>query len=127
MADVSKISINETTYDLKDATARDNLTTLEASLGALAFKNDATGSVIAAGTITAPTINVSPSTTTIKAVDNAGTLPKWSANVSGEILSFSWSPGVLTTTANKTVVTGITDATATAPIFSGSAVTVTVS
>lgn len=127
MADVSKISINETTYDLKDATARGDITTLGASLGALAFKNDATGSVIAAGTVTPPTINVSPATATIKTVNNPGTLPSWSASVSNEILSFSWSPGVLTTTANKTVVTGIADATASTPVFSGSAVSVTVS
>lgn len=127
MADISKISVNDTTYDIKDATARGNQTALEASLGSLAFKNDATGSVIAAGTVTAPTINVSPSTATIKAVNAVGTLPSWSASVSSEILSFSWSAGALTTTTNKTVVTGIADATASAPVFSGSDVTVTVS
>lgn len=127
MADISKISVNEETYDIKDATARGDLTALSASLGALAYKNDATGSVTAAGTVSAPTINVSPSTTTLKAVNNAGTLPSWSASVSSEILSFSWSAGALTTTTNKTVVTGIADATATAPVFSGTAVTVTVS
>ena len=127
MADVSKISINETTYDIKDATARGDLTTLQASLGALAYKNDATGSVTAAGTVTAPTINVNPATKTIKAVNSAGTLPAWSATVSGEILSFSWNAGTLTTTKNETVVTGISDATASTPVFSGSAVSVTVS
>lgn len=127
MADISKISVNEDTYDIKDAAARGDLTSLTASLGALAYKNDASGSVTAAGTVTAPTINVSPSTATIKAVNNAGTLPNWSASVSNEILSFSWSAGSLTTTTNKTVVTGIADATASTPVFSGTAVSVTVS
>ena len=127
MPDISKISVNDTTYDIKDAIARGDLTTLQALLGALAYKNDATGSVTAAGTVTAPTINVNPSTKTIKAVNSAGTLPSWSAAVSGEILSFSWSAGALTTTNNETVVTGIADATATTPVFSGTAVSVTVS
>lgn len=127
MPDISKISVNEQTYDIKDASARENISTLGASLGDLAYKNSASGTVTAAGTITAPTISVNPSTTTIKAVNNAGTLPSWSASVSSEILSFDWSAGTLTTTSNKTVVTGIADATASTPVFSGSAVSVTVS
>ena len=127
MADISKISVNDTTYDIKDPIARGNVTNLEASLGTLAYKNNATGSVIAAGTVTAPNISVNPSTSTIKAVNNVGTLPNWSASVSSEVLSFAWSAGALTTTTNKTVVTGIADATASAPVFSGTAVDITVS
>lgn len=127
MADISKISVNETTYDIKDASARGSVTTLQGSLGSLAYKNEASGTFTPAGTVSAPTVTVSPATKSVKVVNSAGTLPTWSANVSEETLSFAFTAGALTTTTNQTVVTGITDASATAPAFSGTSGTVTVS
>lgn len=127
MADISKISVNSETYNIKDATARGSVSDLEGSLGTLAFKSEASGTMTPVGTVTAPTINVSPTTSNVKVVNSVGSLPSWGANVSEETLSFSFSEGSLPTTNNQTVVTGIADATATAPIFSGTQTTVTVS
>lgn len=127
MADISKISVNEQTYDIKDANARGSITTLEGQLGDLAYKDSASGSYTPAGSVTAPTVNVTPSSMSLKHIKNTGSLPSWGANVSEEVLSFSFSAGSLPTTENHTVLTGITDATATAPVFSGTAGTVTVS
>lgn len=127
MADaISKITVADNTYDIKDATARGSVTTLEGRLGGFAFVNEGTGSVTPSGTVTAPTVTVTPSSKSVKVVNNAGTLPSWGASVSNETLTFSWSAGALTTTSNQTVLTGITDATATQPVFSGTASTVTV-
>lgn len=142
---------------------------------------DVTGSVIAAGSVSiaknaengtqisgsvsAPTVTVTPATDTIKKVTSVGTLPTkaadtftpngddtftqgsqaaWSANVddASETLSFSFTANTLPTfkqgakasyeegafnagtlpelaTAGTQVVTGITSATATAPVFTG--------
>lgn len=127
MADISKISVNDVTYDIKDASARGQVVELVGQLGDLAYKDSASGSYTPAGTVTAPTVSVTPSSMTLKHINNAGSLPSWSANVSEETLSFNFSAGALPTTQNHTVLTGITDATATAPVFSGTAGTVTVS
>ena len=123
MPDISKISVNDQTYDIKDASARGTLSTL----GSLAYKNSASGSFTPSGTVTAPTISVSPSSMSLTHINDVGTLPTWSANVSEETLSFTFSQGSLPTTQNHTVLTGIADATSTAPVFNGSAGTVTVS
>ena len=80
-----------------------------------------------------------------------GSLPAWSAGVSNEVLSFTWSTGSLpshgsdsftkptftqgtftqgtlpTKGTNTTVATGIKSATSTQPTFSGTAKNVTVS
>lgn len=126
MSDISKISVNDVTYDIKDATARGSMTELEGRLGSLAYLNEASGTFTPSGTVTAPTITVTPSSTTVKGLDNAGTLPTWSANVSSETLSFSFTAGSLPSGTDKTVLTGITDATSTAPVFSGTQGTITV-
>ena len=127
MADISKISVNNETYDIKDANARGSVSDLSASLGTLAFQNSASGSITPSGTVTAPTISVSPTTASVKVIKSVGSLPNWGANVSEETLSFSFNEGSLPVTNNQTVVTGIADANATAPVFSGTQTTVIVS
>lgn len=127
MSDISKISVDEVTYNIKDANARQSQQELLGRLGTLAYKNEATGTMTPAGIVTAPNVDVVPTTKTVKIVKSAGTLPSWSANVNDETLSFTFSAGALTTTSNQTVVTGISDVTASTPIFSGSSSTVIVS
>lgn len=127
MADISKISVNDQTYNIKDATARQEQTELEASLGALAFKNEASGNFTPSGSVSAPTVTVSPTTKNVKVVNSVGSLPSWSANVSEETLAFTFSAGALPTTNNETVVTGIADASASQPVFTGTQGNVSVS
>ena len=118
-------------------------------LGDLAFKDNATGSVTPAGTVTvstkttsnktatvsktsgtatytpegtvaAPEITVTPSTATVNSIEAVGTLPEFTATVANEVLTLGFSQGTLPTKgSNQTVVTGITSATATAPAFTG--------
>lgn len=126
MPDVSKINVNDTVYDIKDATARDAQATLEGQLGDLAYKDTASGSFTPSGSVAAPTITITTQTEVVKGINANGTLPSWSAAVSEETLSFSFSAGALPTTKNTTAVTGATAA-ATAPAFTGTAGTVTVS
>ena len=45
MSDISKITVQNETYDIKDATARTDLTSLSGSLGGLAYKTTASGNV----------------------------------------------------------------------------------
>lgn len=127
MADISKISVGESTYDIKDATARGSVEELETSLGSLAFKDSASGSFTPSGTVSVPTITVSPTTKSVKVVNTTGVLPTWSASVSEETLSFAFTQGAMPTTNTETVVTGIADATSSRPTFSGTAGTVSVS
>lgn len=76
-------------------------------------------------------VTITPFTETIKVVNDAGTLPKFTATVENEILSFSWDAGSITTTTNKDIVTGIQSATVkttpsgivTAPLFVGEEMT----
>ena len=127
-------------------------------------KDDANGTQIS-GSVSAPTVTVTPATDTIKKVTSVGTLPTkakdtftpngddifsagsqaaWSANVDevSETLSFSFTANTLPSftqgakasyqegafnagtlpelaAAGTTVVTGITSATASAPVFTG--------
>lgn len=126
MPDVSKINVNDTVYDLKDAVARSNQATLEGQLGDLAYKNSASGSFTPFGSVSAPAITITPATEVVKGVNAVGTLPSWGASVDNETLSFSFSAGTLPTTKNTTVVTGAT-ASAAQPVFTGTVGTVTVS
>lgn len=174
MADISQITLpSGTTYDIKDAQARqaknwigitttaltdgattnpitingESVTAVEGNitsydetefifngsawqefgdlsdLGALAYKDSASGSYTPQGTVAAPDISVTPSTDTIKPVSDVGSMPTYT--VSGETLIIS--PGAVPTLGeNKTFMTGAS-ATATAPAFAGTAGTVTVS
>lgn len=133
--------------------------------GKVSIAKDAKNGVQISGSVSAPTVTVTPATDSIQKVTSVGTLPtkaadtftangddkftagsqaKWSANVdeSSETLSFSFTAndlptfkqgakasytegafnaGSLPTLAAEgtTVVTGITSATATAPVFTG--------
>lgn len=98
-------------------------------LGALAYKNNASGSFTPAGNISAPTISVDTAgtTTTVNSITNVGSLPAFSATVSNEILTLAWDEGTLPTKGeNVTVKTGDASYTASTPTFSGTAGTVTV-
>ena len=132
--------------------------------GTVSIAKDAENGTQISGSVSAPTVTVTPSTDTIKKVTSVGTLPtkaadtfsagtlpsftqgakaQWSASVdNNETLSFSFtangddtfskgtlpsytegafSQGTLPTlaAAGTTVVTGITSATASAPVFTG--------
>lgn len=117
------------------------------SLGGLAFKDSASASYTPAGvvsqptftgtkatisanytpagTVAAPTVTVTANTASIKPFGSAGTLPSFTASVSGETLSLSFSAGTLPTAGTAvTVATGIKSATASAPTFTGSKATI---
>lgn len=97
------------------------------SLGSLAFKNSATGSFTPSGTISQPTTTVTLAEDTVNSVSSVGTLADWSATVTNETLSFSFTQGSLPTTAQKTVATGVSSVTTSTPTFTGTSDTVTVS
>lgn len=92
-------------------------------LGALAYKDSASGSYTPQGSVAAPDISVSPSTDTIKPVSNVGSMPTYT--VTGETLIIG-AGAVPTLGEDKTFMTGAS-ATATAPAFTGTTGTVTVS
>lgn len=72
------------------------------------------------GTVSTPTITVTPSTTTVNSITAVGTLPTFTATVENENLTLGFSQGTLPTKgANVTVATGISSATATQPTFTG--------
>ena len=133
--------------------------------GSVSIAKDSENGTQISGSVSAPTVTVTPSTDTIKKVTSVGTLPtkaadtftpngddiftqgskaSWSANVNeaSETLSFSFTANDLPTftqgakasytegtfnavtlpelaAAGTTVVTGITSATASAPVFTG--------
>ena len=122
-------------------------------LGALAFKSSASGTFTPTGSVSKPEIDVTPTTATIKEVDDAGsvtagsantptavTLPVLTTTVSNEVLTFSWTPGSVTpgvagtptevtlpTTKNTSVITGVDAELEAAPVFTGNAGSVSVS
>lgn len=139
--------------------------------GKVSIAKDAENGVQISGSVSAPTVTVTPATDSIKKVTSVGTLPTkaadiftangddtftagskaaWSANVdeTSETLSFSFTANDLPTfkqgakasytegtfdagtlpelaAEGTTVVTGITSATATAPVFTGDKFTAT--
>lgn len=75
------------------------------------------------GTVSTPTITVTPNTASVKPFGSAGTLPSFTASVSGETLSLTFSAGTLPSAGTAvTVATGIKSATASAPKFTGTGV-----
>lgn len=111
-------------------------------LGALAYKDSASGSYkpegtvsqptftgksmtstgkfTPAGTVGKPTITVTPNTAKIKGMATQGTLPAFTATVTDEVLSLGWDAGSLPTqSSEQTFVTGIKSATSTQPSFTG--------
>lgn len=100
------------------------------SLKALAFKDSATGNFTPAGTVSQPTISVATagSTTTVNSITDVGSLPAWSASVSGETLTIGWSAGTLPTKGSDTTVkTSDAAYESSTPTFSGAQGSVTVS
>ncbi|MBO7667764.1 MAG: hypothetical protein J6T26_04810 [Firmicutes bacterium] len=99
-------------------------------LGALAYKNSASGSFTPSGSVSAPSISVASagSTTTVNSITDVGTAPAWTATVANETLTIGWSAGTLPTKgADTTVKTGDASYSASQPSFTGTAGTVTVS
>ena len=86
-------------------------------------KGTGTANYTPAGTVSAPTVTVTPNTTSVKPFGSAGTLPSFTASVSGETLSLGFSAGTLPSAGTAvTVATGIKSATASAPKFTGTGV-----
>lgn len=94
---------------------------------ALAYKDNATTSYTPTGTVSQPTTTVVLTSDAVNDVTDIGSLPAWNATVTNETMTFSFTPGSLPTTVQKTVATGVTSATTTAPIFTGDQATITVS
>lgn len=95
------------------------------AVGALGFKNSATGSFTPAGSVSGTAVTADNTTSaTVNSITAVGTLP--SMYVTGEVLSFS--PGTLPTKgSDTTVLTGVGELSVTDPTFAGTAGTVTVS
>lgn len=87
------------------------------------------------GTVSTPTITVTPSTTTKYVASSttgggsvtAGTAASFSATVSGETLTLAWSANTPTAVtlpsfSSQTIATGISSATSTQPTFTGNGV-----
>lgn len=121
IADTAKhvTSSDKTSWNSKVGDVKVNGTSVVSSkvanLGALAGKGSASGSYTPAGSV-----QLNETEETIASVKTVGTLPTFSANVSGEVLSFSFSQGSLPTTESKTVIGSAS------PTFSGAASTITV-
>lgn len=93
-------------------------------LGALAFKDSASGSYTPTGEVSQPTTTVNSTSTTVNSITDVGTLPSFT--VSGETLVMA--AGTLPTKgADQTVVADISGATTTQPTFTGTAANITVS
>lgn len=95
-------------------------------LGDLAYKDSASGPFTPSGNVSAPTITVSPSTTSVNTMESAGSLPSLVFTVTGTDLEITWSAGTLPTQGSKTVMTGAS-ASSSKPSFTGTTGTVTVS
>lgn len=153
------------TLTKSDYTPSGNVTGSVTAAGSVSIAKDAENGTQISGSVSAPTVTVTPATDTIKKVTSVGTLPTkaadtftpngddtftagsqaaWSASVDdvSETLSFSFTANTLPTfkqgakasytegtfdagtlpelaAAGTTVVTGITKAEATAPVFTG--------
>lgn len=99
-------------------------------LGALAAKDSASGSYTPAGSVSAPTISVDSAgaTDTVYSITDVGTLPTLTTTVANETLTIGFTQGTLPTKGSaQTVKTGDASYTASAPDFTGTAATITVS
>lgn len=114
MADVSKLIVNNTEYNIKDASARSSIS----NLGSLASKNSASGSYKPAGSVSISKGN--DSTTTMYSITGVGSAS-----------SFSVSSETLTLTAGSAPTRGSATSVVTASgsvtgSFSGTQATITV-
>ena len=104
------------------------------ALGALAYKSSASGSYTPAGSVSAPTITVTPTTgTVLGSVQTAGTVPTCTMptyTVTGTDLAISagtFNSGSMPVFTDATVLTGASAALDANPTFTGTAATITVS
>lgn len=120
------------------------------NLGDLALKDSASGSYTPAGSVSTPTITVTPATTSkyVASSSTGGgsvtagsaascTLPSMTTSVANETLTIGWSAGSFTantptavtlpTFSSQTIATGISSATSSQPTFSGTQATIEVS
>lgn len=106
-------------------------------LGALAFKDNASGTYTPqgnvvinsgsegetnytpAGSVSAPDITLTKTTATVNSITDIGTLPALSLTVVGENLTISWDAGTLPTKGSNQSVLADASAAASAPTFSG--------
>jgi hypothetical protein len=83
-------------------------------------KGNGTANYTPEGTVSTPTITVTPNTSTVNSMTGTGTLPELEVEVTNGTMTFSFNQGTLPTQgAATTVVTGIQSATATQPEFTG--------
>lgn len=92
-------------------------------LGDMAYADSARGDVVAAGTVSKPSITVTPSKTSVPNVTNVGSMPTYT--VSGEVLTIS-AGSVPTLGTSIEVMNGATAELDAAPTFTGTSVSVTV-
>lgn len=98
-------------------------------IGSLGWKNSASGNFTPSGNVSAPTISVKTAgaTTTVNSITNVGTLPTLTTTVANETLTIGFDQGTLPTKGSDTTVkTGDAAYEATAPAFTGTQGTVTV-
>ena len=111
-------SVSQPTFSGSEFTSTGNFT----PAGSVAISTAATGTAnyTPAGTVSTPTITVTPSTDSVYSITDVGTLPTFTADVTNENLTLSFTQGTLPTKGSaQTVVSGITSATATQPTFTG--------
>lgn len=96
-------------------------------LGDLAYKDSASGSFTPSGNVSAPTITVTPSTTTVNSIDAVGTLPSFTATLDDECLKLNFGAGTLPTKGTGQSVLTSVSASSSTPSFTGTAGVVTVS
>lgn len=102
-----------------------DLSALQNLLGDLAYEDTAEGTYTPAGTVSSPTITVTPTTSNIVGVSANGTLPSFSYDSATETLEFS--AGALPTLDTPVAaMTGATAALNSDPVFSGTQATITV-
>lgn len=100
------------------------------ALKALAFKDNASADYTPAGSVAAPVISVATAgtTTVVNSITAVGTLPALSLTVNEENLTVAFDAGALPTKGEDTTVkTGDAAYSATAPAFTGTQATITVS
>jgi hypothetical protein len=102
-----------------------DLSALQNLLGDLAYEDTAEGSFTPAGTVSRPSVTVTPTTANITGVSANGTLPSFSYDSATETLEFS--AGALPTLDTPVAaMTGATAALNSDPVFSGTQATITV-
>ena len=93
-------------------------------LGSLAYSNTASGNVTAEGTVSKPTVTVTPTTDNVPNVTDVGSMPTFTVENETLIITAGSTPTLGTPIA---AMTGASAALDEAPTFTGTSVSVTVS